>query len=235
MNTSPSIFRFTLLLLLATSLSAAEDWQTIFDGKSLAGWKSNPENPDSFSIIPGGILKVSGKRSHLFYVGDRDHQSFSDFELKLKVKTLPNANSGVFFHTRFQDSGWPAHGHEAQINTTHGDPRKTGSIYGVVDCWVDPVEFTHPLQKAFITVDPQAGIRLHQPNAPTRDMEWFDYHIKVVGKTITIKVNGGTIVEYTEPENVSGTRRLSAGTIALQAHDPGSTIFYQDIKLKLLD
>lgn len=231
-----SSIHLTALLLATTSLLGAAEWQTIFNGRNLDGWKSSPDNPAAFSVQPGGVLKVNGKRAHLYWVGEQAEQNFSNFELKLKVRTMPKANSGVFIHTKFQEEGWPAHGYEAQVNSSHGDPRKTGSIYGVVDCWADPEAFAaNPDRPAFITVDPQAGTRLHVPTGPTRDGEWFDYDIKVIDKTVTLSVDGNVIVEYTEPEHVEGTRKLSAGTIAIQAHDPGSTVYYKDIQLKILD
>jgi hypothetical protein len=74
---------------------------------------------------------------------------------------------------------------------------------------------------------------LHRKEAPSKDGEWFDYHIIVKGKTITIKVNGETTVEFTEPEDwKGGGRSIDKGLIALQAHDPGSTVFYKEIEIK---
>ncbi len=80
----------------------------------------------------------------------------------------------------------------------------------------------------------------HRKEAPNKDGEWFDYHVIVKGKTVTIKVNGETTVEFTEPDGWKGPnpgmsgRVLGEGLIALQAHDPGSTVFYKDIKIKAL-
>jgi hypothetical protein len=60
------------------------------------------------------VLIVKGDRSHLFYVG-----------------SVQNHDSGVYFHTTFQESGWPNKGHEVQVNNTHSDPKKTAGLYGV--------------------------------------------------------------------------------------------------------
>ncbi len=54
------------------------------------------------------------------------------------------------------------------------------------------------------------------------------------------KVNGKTISDYNEPEapehlkKMPG-RKLSSGTIAFQAHDPKSKVFFKDIMLKVND
>jgi hypothetical protein len=210
---------------------AGEGFKSIFNGKDLTGWKSNEETPGCFTV-EDGALKVSGGRAHLFYVGADGKAEFKDFELKLKVKTMPKANGGIYFHTQYEDKGWPSKGFECQVNASHKDPRKTGSLYGVSDVLV-----LAPGQ------EPPKGSLTHQvrDKAPNTDGEWYDYHIAVKGRKITIKVNGETAVEWTEPEgfdpakallNMPG-RKLGSGTFAIQGHDPESTAFYKDIQVKV--
>ncbi len=182
---------------------------SIFNGKDLEGWKVNPENPKSV-YVKNGEMVIDGPRTHVFYNG-KNHD-FSNFEFKAKVKTMPGANSGIYFHTKYQEKGWPNAGYECQVNNTHKDPRKTASLYAVKD----------------------------NHDAPWKDGEWFDYYIKVDGKKITIRINGKTITEYTEPDNPEHLkkmpgRKLGSGTIAFQAHDPKSVVYYKDIKLKIND
>lgn len=197
----------------------------IFNGKNLDGWKAGAENPGSFQV-KDGLLVIDGPRCHLFYTGPVGGADFKDFELKLKAKTTKGSNSGVYFHTKVQDEGWPDKGYEAQVNSTHQDPKKTGSLYGVVNIWAGDLA---KKGEADIAVDA----------APSTDGEWFDYHIIVTGKTIEIKVNGKTTVKYTEPADgsdpVPGSpgRRLSSGTIGFQAHDPKSVVYFKDILLKV--
>jgi hypothetical protein len=182
----------------------------LFDGKSLDGWRAS-EHRDSCRVENGEIVVGGGERSHLFYDGPVSNHDFKNFELRLEVMTEPKANSGVYFHTEYQEEGWPAKGYEVQVNNSHGDPRRTGSLYAIVDT----------------------------EKTAVKDGEWCDYDIKVVGKQITVKVDGETIVDYTEPENPPQPdgmhdRRLSHGTIALQAHDPGSIVRYRNIRIKPL-
>jgi hypothetical protein len=47
-------------------------------------------------------------------------------------------------------------------------------------------------------------------------------------------VNGKTVVDFTEPEGVTGGRKLSTGTFAFQGHDPKSKVFYRNILVKVL-
>jgi len=209
-----SILCPTIALCLALGLlpkAIAGEWQSLFDGRSLAGWQSNDEKPGCFTVEDGAI-KVSGGRAHLFYLGPDGKASFKDFEFKAKVKTTPGSNSGIYFHTQFQPAGWPEKGYECQVNATHKDRRKTGSLYAIVDV-------------------------LDQ--APNVDGEWFDYGIRVEGTRVTITINGKTCVDYTEPSNVDrppnmAGRRIGSGTFALQAHDPKSTILFKDISVRPL-
>lgn len=207
----------------------SEGFVSIFDGKSLTHWKINKDNPDSYSVN-NGVLQVKGGKSHLFYTGKDGNASFKNFELKLKVKTTTGSNSGVYFHTKYQDKGWPKIGFEAQVNSTHTDPRKTGSLYGIANVFVP--KDTEPY---LVKVAENREIFMYQEKAPSTDGEWFDYHIKVQDNHIIIKVNGKTTVDWTQPKDWTKKRRIGEGTFALQAHDPKSETHYKDIRLKVLD
>jgi hypothetical protein len=200
-------------LLLVPGLRAADDagWIPILDGKSLAGWKSNDEKTNVFSV-ENGELKVAGGRAHLFYVGPDGNAKFKDFEFKAKVRTTPGSNSGIYFHTAFEAKGWPSQGYECQVNSTHTDRKKTGGLYAIKD-----------------VLD----------NAPSKDGEWFDYEIKVQGKQITLKIDGKVTAEFTEPadwqppQGMPG-RKLGEGTFAIQGHDPKSVTYYKDLAVRPL-
>ena len=203
------LLTLTLGIVLSASAAEKDGWISLFDGKSLAGWKAN-ESPDTFKVENGELI-VKGPRAHLFYVGEVNGGKFKNFELKLDISTRPKANSGVYFHTEFQGPGWPAKGYEVQVNNTHGDPKRTAGLYGIKD----------------------------NLEAPAKDGEWFTMTIKVVGKHIVTSVNGKVIVDYTEEEiperkGQFAQRLVSSGTFALQGHDPGSEVHYKNIFVKPL-
>ncbi len=200
---------FLLTLNTAFSQKKEKGWVSLFDGKSFAGWQINEDHPETFSI-EDGTIKVNGERSHMFYKGAVGNHDFKNFELKIKAKTLPGSNSGIFIHTAYQATGWPSKGYEVQVNQTHTDWRKTGSLYSVED-----------VKENF-----------------ANDNEWYEYHIIVQGKHIIIKINDKVAVDYTEPDVLPedrGTKRLSSGTFALQGHDPKSTAYFKDIRVKVLE
>jgi hypothetical protein len=192
-----------------TAAPAEKGWIDLFDGKSFDGWKAS-ENTECFSVKDGAIV-ANGKRSHLFYEGPVGDHDFTNFELKVDAMAKAGSNSGVYVHTEYLETGWPTKGYEVQINNTHKDPRKTGSLYAIED--------------------------VRETSA--KDDVWFTEHIIVKGKRIVIKVDGKTVVDYTEPEDMERPpkqegRVLSSGTIALQGHDPGSTVYFKNIRIKPL-
>lgn len=235
MNTLRRLLVLKLLFALTLSWSVAADAEfiSLFNGKDLTGWKSNEENPGCFTVVDGQ-LKVSGGRAHLFYMGDGGEPAIKNFELKLKAKTQPGANSGVYFHTNYQAEGWPTQGFECQVNSTHKDPKKTGSLYGVVNV----------LALAEGQKVPAGSLENHKVDkAPSTDGEWFNYRIRVKGRKITIRVNGEITAQWTQPKNFDPAtalknmpgRKLGSGTFALQGHDPKSTVLFKNIMLKVLD
>ncbi|MBW3468743.1 3-keto-disaccharide hydrolase [Arthrospiribacter ruber] len=204
-----SILLLAFLFVSVYTWAQEGGWIPLFDGKSLDGWKI-AENPDSFQVVDG-VIKVDGPRAHAFYVGEVNNADFKNFELKADIMTMPKANSGIFFHTAYQEKGWPDKGYEVQVNQTHSDWRKTGSLYSFNDVREIYVE----------------------------DKEWYTQHIIVKGDHVTVKVNGETVMEYVEsedkdrPEN-AGPKKIDRGTFALQAHDPESVIYYKNIMVKVL-
>jgi hypothetical protein len=185
-------------------------WISLFDGKTLNGWKVG-ENAATFSVDSGCII-AHGPTAHLFYEGPVHDHSFRNFEFRAKVMTRPGSNSGIYIHTQYQEGGWPAKGYEVQVNNSHTDWRRTGSLYAVED-----------VKEVYV-----------------KDDVWFTEYVSVIGKHIIIKINDKTVVDYTEPENVKRPkdmegRILSAGTFALQGHDPNSKVYFKDIEVKPLD
>src|SRR3954466_12272173 len=129
-----SIFFITTVILLsfmAFKNNAQNEWIPLFDGKSLNNWKVG-ENASTFSVDSGMII-AHGPTAHLFYMGDVQNHNFKNFEFKAEVMTTPGSNSGIYFHTEYQDSSWPKKGYEVQVNNSHTDWRRTGSLYGISD------------------------------------------------------------------------------------------------------
>ena len=115
--------------------------------------------------------------------------------------TEPGSNGGVYFHTAYQDVSWPDKGFEVQVNNTHTDPIKSGSLYHVVDIGTDVVS---PIVK---------------------DNEWFTEDILVKGNTVTISLNGKQVVKWTQPAGLAGHATISpsGGSITARSRYRGTT------------
>ncbi len=209
------MYRFILISLLAATPAALaqQGWISLFNGKDFTGWKIGGD-PNTFQVKDGALV-ANGPVAHAFYDGPVQNHDFKNFELMVDVMTAPNSNGGIYFHTEYQEKGFPRKGFEVQVNTTHRDPIKSGSLYHVKDIGVDDIKDI------------------------TKDNEWFTEHITVKGDTVTIKLNGKEVVKWTQPADWNGGkegsgRALGHGTIAFQGHDPNSTVHYKNVRIKPL-
>ena len=181
--------------------SGSGEWINLFDGKSLDGWKES-EGP-SFMIGNGAI--------NLYYDGPVQNHNFKNFEVKMQILTKPNSNSGFYFHTLFQQKGFPDDGFEVQVNNSHKDWKRTAGLYDISEA-----------RETYV-----------------KDDEWFEMSIRVEGKHVITKINGQTIIDWTEPEGATAPkghpgRLIKSGTFALQAHVPNSIVYFKDIYVKPL-
>jgi hypothetical protein len=207
---------FTSLLMVGCQMAPYGDaaskegqWQSLFNGKTLDGWLAS-ENQGTFTAS-NGMIVAHGPRSHLFYTGLVNDANFKNFEFKADVLTTPGSNSGIYFHTQYQETDWPSKGFECQVNSTHSDRKKTGGLYAVQDVLDD---------------------------APSTDDKWFHYYIRVEENHVIIQIDGKTTMAWTQPadwtppQGMEG-RKIGEGTIALQGHDPDSIVYFKNIMIKV--
>lgn len=221
MHTTIRLLAFALAAYLQTATSSVEPGYTsLFNGQDLTGWKIGGP-AESFTVQDGAIV-AKGLTSHCYYDGSFRNHSLRNFELKVDVRTRPGSNGGVYVLTEFEEVGgrvrrtgrFPSKGFEIQVNNSHSDRIRTGSLYHVVDILDD---------------------------SPAKDDEWFTEDIVVKGDTITVKINDKQVVHWTQPLDWNGGREgpgrriTGPGTIALQCHDPNSTVYYRNIRIKPLD
>ncbi len=197
-------------------LGAADPpWVELFDG-SLTHWRPS-EHQDSWKVRDG-CLSAEGPRSHLFYNGPVRGADFKNFELEVECLAHPACNSGVYFHTAWQETGFPEKGFEIQVNNTatgegsYRERKKTGSLYGLRNVY-----------RQFIADD-----------------RWFKIHCLVRGKNVQIRLDGMRVVDYTEPNppivpaGGEKGRFLDHGTFALQCHNDGSRALFRSVRVRPL-
>ena len=167
------IFLLTLSTLLAPPVlvfAADEEagFKLLMDGKTFDGWKVTVDSPSTWTVKDGAFV-ANGNRAHLYYVGDE--KPFKNFHLKVEVMTDPVSNGGIYFHTKYQAESWPRTGIECQVNNTHGDWKKTGSLYDIANI----------------------GLTAAQDN------KWWTQEIIVEGSTVTVLIDGKKVLQYNEP------------------------------------
>lgn len=202
-----SLLSLTTLCAVGLAAEQEEGFVSLFDGKTLNGWKAATEHPGTWKIEDGALV-ARGDRCHLFYEGDAT--PFKNFHFKAEVYTEPGSNGGLYFHTKYQATGWPKAGFESQVNNTHSDWIKTGSLYGLVNVG----------------------------HAAAQDNKWWTQEIIVEGSRVTVIVDGKRVFEYNEPPGAQPgrdfERKLGEGTFALQAHDPKSVVKIRNLRVKRL-
>ena len=203
---------FLTLTVSAQAPKPEAGFVSLFNGKDFTGWKIGG-NQGSFTI-ENGAIKANGPVAHAFYDGPVGNHSFTNFELKVDVMTRAGSNGGIYVLTEFQDKGFPRKGFEIQVNNSHTDRIRSGSLYHVQD-----------------VLD----------TSPAKDDEWFTEHIIVKDNNVVIKLNGKEVVNWTQDDKWDGGREgpgrsiTGPGTIAFQAHDPKSVVFYKNVRIKPLD
>jgi hypothetical protein len=150
----------------AKSSGSEEKWVSLFDGKTLGGWTTADGTPGNWKVVDG-VIKSSGEASHLF----SPRGDYKNFRYRAEMKINDGGNSGQYFRTA-KGPGFPK-GYEAQVNSTHRDPVKTGSIYNMV-----------LIKKMLVPPD-----------------TWFTQEIEAKGNHITVKVNGDTLYEFVDTNN----------------------------------
>lgn len=165
-----SVVGLALWCMFANRQASAGDdgWVAVFNGKDLDGWKigygsKSNETNSTWKVVDGAIVS-DGEVSHLFSPRD----DYVNFEAKAEIMISEKGNSGFYFRTAF-GPGFPK-GYEAQVNATHSDPIRTGSIYRHVKIFK----------------------QLHKPD------EWFTYHLRVEDNRIRVSVNGDLLYEYVD-------------------------------------
>ena len=187
----------------AAGQGAEGGWVSLFDGKTLSGWEMlelpGQEGKSKWEV-QDGMLCGSGGQSMLYSPkGD-----YKNFRFRAEVKINDHGNSGMYFRTAKKRSF--TDGYEAQVNSTHGDPIKTGSIYTMVHIYKQ-------------LVPPDTWF--------TQEVECVDrnYRGKVVA-AIRVKVNDELLYEFLDHD-----RTFKEGHFAFQQHDPGSRVCIRKVEV----
>ena len=176
---------------------------SLFDGKTLSGWTENEgesvKDSAEWFVTDGGIVTAKGRKGHLF-----SPRSYENFHYKADIKINDRGNSGMYFRTT-KGRSWPT-GFEAQINSSHGDPVRTGSLYSI--------------NKVFT--------QLVSPDT------WFTQEVIAFGGHIVIKVNGKITSKVKVPTSEQPYMNYRRGHFAFQFHDPTCRVQLRNVMVREL-
>jgi hypothetical protein len=186
-----------ITLLAATSQAVGGQWQMLFDGTNLDGWKPSRENKQ-FELVDGVILGSSSGQTQFLHT----EKEYGDFELEFEVKVHDmDLNSGVQIRTSLirvnerGDERPSVHGPQVDLGKS---PGRSGYIFNQGNgSWVTP----------------EADL---VRNSLMINGEWNKVRVLAVGRRIQTWINGEQVSDLAVPGEIY--ERYSKGVIALQVH-----------------
>lgn len=223
----------TLLMLSLTSLpSCADEWQTLFDGKTLENWDGDP---DHWSVEDGAITgrttdeKKLKANSFLIYRGGE----FDNFELQLEYRIV-DGNSGIQYRSfELPNRKWGIGGYQADFEAGN---RYSGILYGEAFRGILAdrglvTEITSQNGKTRVTKVDSVGDS-DAIQAKIKKEDWNKYRIVANGFRFQHFINDTKTIECVD--NDLENRRAS-GLLALQIHvGPAMTVQFRNIRIKKL-
>jgi len=187
--------------LLLGAFKPEPEWKSLFNGKNLDGWTVRGK---AKWVVKDGVLVGEGENGHIYAAPE-----LTDLEVKGKFRitsTGKDANSGLYFRANppaDNPNSYPR-GYEAQI--CNSQDAHTGWLW-------------------------KPGTPTGKASAnPTKNGEWFDYRVKMVGNHIEFWINDKSVMTYDDDE-------YKKGYFAIQCHNPGMVIeakdlYYRDLSKK---
>ncbi len=198
---------FSLIATAFVSTATAADeagWVSLFDGKSLDGWESLPlpnQPPSKWEVIDGTIVGTGGASMLFSPKGE-----YTNFKFRAELKINDKGNSGMYFRTPKANSF--SGGYEVQVNSTHKDPIRTGSLYTFVHLFDDS---NPPKPDTFFTQEVEV-----------KDV---NFRGKMVTQ-VTVRVDGKVLYTMNDFAQTS-----KVGYFAFQQHDPGSQVTIRKVEV----
>lgn len=224
-------------LLFAIGLAKGDEPNTgfvsIFDGRTLDGWREAPKGKNPAWSVKDGVIRGEGKENrqvYLIYSGD---ESLADFELKFSYRLHTKGNTGVETRARVDKTG------KRDFEGYHADLGHVGIGDGILGAW--DFHFGKDTRKEFpcprgtrLVID-EKGEGHHEkienavPVAEIKKGGWNSCRIVAKGNHFQFFINGKLSSEFTD--KLKG-RQLDKGFIGLQLHDKGMIVEFKDLFLK---
>jgi hypothetical protein len=218
---------------LATAEESNDGFVSVFDGKSLVGWREAPKGKVAAWSVKDGVIRGEGKENRQVYLIYADDEALADFELKFSYRMLTKGNTGVEMRARVDQTG------KRGFEGYHADLGHVGIGDGVLGAW--DFHFGKNTRKEFpcqrgtrLVIDEKgAGHHSKIENAvqveEIKKGDWNACRIVARGNHFQFFINGKLSSEFTDKLN---GQQLSRGFMGLQLHDKGMVVEFKDLLLK---
>ena len=184
----------------------------LFNGSDLDGWRVVPGGKSRFSVAEGAIHAEDG-------AGFLETEStWGNFVLQAEARSNgEELNSGIFFRAVAGTADHPSDGYELQI---HNGTKPSGAL--------------EPYNAGTGAIFRRTTARF----VASRDGEWTALTLIASGPRMAVWVNGLQVTDWvdTRPDHLNPRRgrRLEAGHISLQGHDPTTDLDFRAIRATAL-
>ena len=193
----------------------AQNWQSLFNGKNLSGWKQL-NGSAKYTVENGAIVGHTVRNSNNSFLCTK--KTYGDFILEFDFRVDNGINSGVQFRSEslknYQNGR--VHGYQFEI-----DPSKRAWTGGVYDearrGWLYNLNNNPAAKKAF------------------KNNEWNKARIECIGNSIRTWVNGIACADLLDNTTLSGFIALQVHAIGKDGKEEGKTIAWKNIRILTKD
>lgn len=200
-----------LIPLLASTACFSQQWQPLFNGKNLHGWKQLGGTA-KYQVKNGEIIGTTAANTpNTFLVTEKE---YGDFIFEASVKLDVPVNSGIQFRSKSSPDyqNGKVHGYQMEIDPS--SRKWSGGLYDESRRgWLYPMELNEKNKVHFKTA------------------QWYHYRIECIGNSIKTFIDGKQMAHVVDDVATSGFFALQVHSIA-DEKEAGGTIRWKNIRIQ---
>jgi hypothetical protein len=201
----------TLFFLFSVASSTAQQWQSLFNGKDLTGWKQLG-GAAKYEVRNGEIVGLTVANTPNSFL--TTEKLYGDFVFEVDVKLDDAFNSGIQFRSESKPDYLKGRVHGYQMEIDPSARKWSGGIYDESRRgWLYPMELNEKNK-----IDFKTG-------------QWYKYRIECVGSNLKTFINGKLMAQVTDDVTAKGFFALQVHTIGSEA-EVGRAIHWKNIRIQ---
>ncbi len=207
------IYLLSMCLFCALTMQA-QNWEYIFNGKNLKGWK-RLNGKAEYKVIDGAIVGISKSGTPNTFLATQ--KNYDNFILEFDFKIDEGLNSGVQLRSESKKDYQNGRVHGYQFEIDPSERAWSGGIYDEARRnWLYPLTQNPSAKTAF------------------KNKEWNKARIEAIGNSIATWINGIPCANIWDGMTPSGFIALQVHAIA-NATDEGKTVRWKNIRICTTD